>query len=173
MKPDLFITGEPHVADNDRLRDPQIEAYAVLAEHDFDDDREVSVVLPVGCGKSGLLALAPYAVRSRRALLVAPNLKIADQLLRDLTPSDPKHFYGKRNVLNAPPFPEPAEIRGTSTNIGDLDEADIVITNIQQLQRAENTWLAALPGDYFDLIMFDFSSRLSAVRHVRRHGEMR
>lgn len=43
MKPDLFITGEPHVADNDRLRDPQIEAYAVLAEHDFDDDRVAAI----------------------------------------------------------------------------------------------------------------------------------
>lgn len=155
MKADLFITGHPRVADNDRLREPQIEAYAVLAEHDFATDREVSIVLPVGCGKSGLLALAPYAVRSRRALLVAPNLKIADQLLKDLTPSEPRHFYRKRNVLDAPPFPEPAEIRGTSTNLGDLDDADIVITNIQQLQRAENTWLAALPGDFFDLIMFD------------------
>lgn len=28
------------------------------------------------------------------------------------------------------------------------------------------------PG-YFDLVIIDFSSRLSAVRHVRRHGEMR
>jgi superfamily II DNA or RNA helicase len=157
MKTDQYINLRPTVTGNDCLREPQIEAYEALASHDFDDseDREVSIVLPVGCGKSGLLALTPFAVQSRRALLVAPSLKIADQLLKDLTPSDPRYFYLKRNVLVSTPFPEPAEIRGTSTNISDLDEADIVVTNIHQLQRAENTWLAKLPADFVDLIMFD------------------
>jgi superfamily II DNA or RNA helicase len=38
-----------------------------------------------------------------------------------------------------------------------LDAADVVITNIQQLQRggAENKWLADLPENYFDVILFD------------------
>jgi hypothetical protein len=53
-------------------------------------------------------------------------LKIADQLLGDLTPSNPKYFYVKRNVLKDGPFPEAAEIRGASSNVGDLEEADIV-----------------------------------------------
>lgn len=157
MKPDLYITQQPVIGGNANLREPQIAAFDALAEHDFSqpDQREVAVVLPVGCGKSGLLALAPFATESQRALLVAPNVKIAEQLLRDLTPSDPKYFYAKRGVLGGPPFPEPAEIRGAKTNVGDLEEADIVVTNIQQLQREDNAWLAALPGDFFDLIMFD------------------
>lgn len=157
MKPDQYVSLQPIVDGNPQLREPQIEAFGALAGHDFSqpDQREVAMVLPVGCGKSGLLALAPFATRSRRALLVAPNLKIAEQLLRDLTPSDLKYFYVKRGVLGGPPFPEPAEIRGTKSNVSDLDQADIVITNIQQLQREDNTWLAALPGDFFDLIMFD------------------
>lgn len=157
MKPDQYINLQPRVSDNKSLREPQIEAFDALADRDFSqrDNREVSIVLPVGCGKSGLLALAPFAIRARRALLVAPNLKIAEQLLRDLTPSDPKYFYAKRRVLSGPPFPEPAEIRGTSTNLGDLAVADIVVTNIHQLQRSDNTWLDALASDFFDLIMFD------------------
>jgi superfamily II DNA or RNA helicase len=157
MKTDHYLTLEPFIVGNDGLREPQIEAYEAIARHDFaaSDSREVAVVLPVGCGKSGLLALAPFATRSRRALLVAPNLTIADQLLKDLTPSAPKFFYGNRGVLVGSPYPEPAEIRGTSTNVGDLREADIVVTNIQQLQRDDNIWLAALPQDFFDLVMFD------------------
>nr|WP_079594936.1 DEAD/DEAH box helicase family protein [Mycobacteroides abscessus] len=157
MKQDLFVTLQPNATDNDELREPQQQAFAAIAGHDFSsaEGREVGIVLPVGCGKSGLLALAPFAVGARRALLVAPNLKIADQLLRDLTPSEPKFFYRKRNVLSDPPFPEAAEIRGTATNISDLEVADIVVTNIHQLQRDNNTWLATLPADFFDLIMFD------------------
>ena len=157
MKTDHYRTLDPRVAENPGLREPQIEAYAAISDHDFTapDGREVSVVLPVGCGKSGLLALAPFATASRRALLIAPNVKIADQLLGDLTPSDAKYFYLKRGVLTGPPFPEPAEIRGTATNISDLRESDVVVTNIQQLQRDGNAWLAKLPSDFFDLLMFD------------------
>ena len=57
--------------------------------------------------------------------------------------------------MNEQPYPEPVEIRGTSTNQSDLEEADVVITNIQQLQGAENRWLKKLPEDFFDLIVFD------------------
>lgn len=157
MKIDQYAIAQPMVAGNPELREPQILAYQAIENHDFlaVDAREVSVVLPVGCGKSGLLALAPFATKSKRTLLVAPNLKIADQLLGDLTPSNPKYFYTKRKVLDEVPFPEPAEIRGASSNVGDLEEADIVVTNIQQLQRENNKWLGKLPGDFFDLILFD------------------
>ena len=41
------------------------------------------------------------------------------------------------------------------TNVGDMQEADVVITNIHQLQGASNRWLQALPADFFDLIVFD------------------
>ena len=47
------------------------------------------------------------------------------------------------------------EIRGTTSNIADLQDADVVITNIHQLQGTENRWLQRLPSDFFDLILFD------------------
>jgi hypothetical protein len=64
-------------------------------------------------------------------------------------------FYIKCGVLNGQPYPEPVEIRGTTTNRADLDEADVVVTNIHQLSGAENRWLQDLPEDFFDLILFD------------------
>lgn len=153
-----FQTRQPSINGNPRIRTPQRETYAKLAEFASSpgDEREVGVVLPVGCGKSGCITLAPFAFRSTRTLVVAPGVKIAEQLYKDFHPSDPeKHFYTKCAVLNSAPFPEPVEIRGTTTNRGDLDEADVVITNIQQLQGDDNRWLADLPADYFDLILFD------------------
>ena len=147
------------VADNTRLREPQREAYAALADHFVDPDkhREAGGVLPVGCGKSGLITLAPFAVRARKVLVVAPGTNISEQLLADFDPTGDKLFYRKCAVLSGSEFPEPAEIRGKDTNRGDLEEADVVVTNIQQLQRggADNRWLANLPADYFDLIVFD------------------
>jgi superfamily II DNA or RNA helicase len=149
----------PQIAENARLREPQREAYAAISEHFSDPEkhREAGIVLPVGCGKSGLITLAPFGVRARKVLVIAPGLRIANQLLADFNPSLPGMFYKRCAVLPGPDYPEPAEIRGTSTNRSDLDAADVVITNIQQLLRggADNKWLTDLPEDYFDLIQFD------------------
>lgn len=153
----LFQSLHPTITGNPNLRIPQREAYDKIKEH-FElhsDMREVGVVLPVGCGKSGLIAITPFAVNSRRALVVAPGIRIAAQLLLDFDPGNPEMFYQKCKILDGPWYPEPAEIRSSSTNRGDLDEADVVITNIQQLQGSDNRWLSDLPTDFFDLILVD------------------
>lgn len=158
MKNNPFQTRAPHIADNDVIRSPQREAYEHLASFaagESTEEREVGIVLPVGCGKSGCITITPFAFRATRTLVVAPSVPIATQLRDDFDPANSDMFYVKCRVLDGGPFPEPVEIRGTSTNVGDLDEADVVITNIHQLQGASNRWLEALPDDFFDLILFD------------------
>lgn len=152
-----FQDRQPSINSNPNIRTPQRETYAALATFAvaISNEREAGIVLPVGCGKSGCITLAPFAFRSKRTLVVAPGLKIAEQLYKDFDPTKPDMFFIKCGVLQGPPYPEPVEIRGTSTNRGDLDEAHVVITNIQQLQGHENRWLVNLPTDYFDLILFD------------------
>jgi superfamily II DNA or RNA helicase len=152
-----FHDREPNINGNPRIRTPQSETYSALAAFAANPggEREVGIVLPVGCGKSGCITLAPFAFRSNRTLVVAPGLKIAEQLYKDFDPTKPDMFYTKCGVLQGPPYPEPVEIRGTTTNRGDLDESHVVITNIQQLQGGENRWLANLPANFFDLILFD------------------
>lgn len=157
MKNNPFQTREPFVEANTELRTPQIKTYNALAAFSAKsgNEREVGIILPVGCGKSGCIALAPFAFKANRTLVIAPGLTIADHLQRDIDPSRPDMFYKKCSILPGAPFPEPVEIRGTTTNRADLDEADIVVTNIQQLQGTENRWLQNLPADFFDLILFD------------------
>ena len=150
-----FETRVPHIGDNPLLRDPQREAYTAILEFAAGDDREAGIIQPVGCGKSGTITLAPFALRSRRTLVVAPNVAIAQQLHDDFDPASPGMFYQKCQVLVGGPWPELVEIRGTSTNRGDLDASDVVVTNIQQLQGGSNRWLTGLPQDFFDLILFD------------------
>ena len=153
-----FQTREPSIAGNPRIRAPQQEAFAALSDYAQNgeaEEREVGIVLPVGCGKSGCIAISPFAFKARRALVVAPGLNIAQQLHDDFDPTQPDMFYVKCGVLSGQPYPEPVEIRGATSNLGDLTEADVVITNIQQLQGDQNRWLAKLPDDFFDLILFD------------------
>jgi len=153
-----FQNRDPLIVDNDLLRIPQREAYSALVEfvNNADAiDREVGIILPVGCGKSGCIALAPFAFKAARALVVAPGLTIAGQLHDDFDPANADMFYVKSGTLPNAPYPEPVEIRGTTTNRADLDEAHVVITNIQQLQGIDNPWLQNLPENFFDLILFD------------------
>ena len=157
MKNNPYQTRQPNIVDNKRLRTPQQEAYQHLIEFKngpSGQEREIGIVLPVGCGKSGCITLAPFAFKATRTLIVAPGVPIAGQLHDDFDPSRPNMFYIKCGVLDGQPYPEPAEIRGTETNLADLEEADIVVTNIHQLQGTANRWLDDLPADFFDLIQF-------------------
>ena len=137
MHDNPFQTRMPNIAGNDLVRKPQREAYAELAKfatEPKDHEREVGIVLPVGCGKSGCITLTPFAFKATRTLVVAPGVPIAGQLHNDFDPTRPDMFYIKCKIIDGQPYPEPVEIRGTTTNVADLEEADIVITNIHQLQ---------------------------------------
>jgi len=155
--PSVFQTRRANILENPKLRIPQREAYERIFQHYASNPevRETAIILPVGCGKSGLITLTPFAVRSKRTLVVAPGLNIASQLFMDFDPTREDMFYIKCEVLDGQPYPELAEIRGIATNISDLQEADVVVTNIQQLTGNNNRWLNALPSDFFDLILFD------------------
>ncbi|WP_038096851.1 DEAD/DEAH box helicase [Thioalkalivibrio sp. HK1] len=153
-----FQQSNPSIVGNQLLRVPQRESFEELvkfAQNQKIDEREIGVILPVGCGKSGCITLAPFAFKSQRTLVVAPGLNIAHQLFNDFDPAQSQMFYQKCKVLPGPPYPEPVEIRGQTTNQADLEEAHIVLTNIQQLQGDENRWLQNLANDFFDLIIFD------------------
>lgn len=155
--PSVFETRQPNIAGNDRLRIPQKDAFQSIKDHysEAGNERETAIILPVGCGKSGLITLTPFAVNARRTLVIAPGLNIASQLYKDFDPTQDGMFYRKCHVLTGQPYPEPAEIRGTTTNRSDLDDAEVVVTNIQQLQGTDNRWISSLPADYFDLILVD------------------
>ena len=153
----VFVNRTPVVEDNLELREPQREGYLEIANQVTAGtiDREVGIILPVGCGKSGLITLTPFAYRSRRALVVAPNVKIYDQLAAEFDPANPTMFYRVRKALNSGPFPEPVPIREDRVTLSDLEVADVVIANIQQLQGDDNQWLEQFPEDFFDLILID------------------
>lgn len=153
-----FIEGRPNIADNESLRKPQVMAFQTLAEVSQSSDptdQEVGVILPVGCGKSGCISIAPFAYKSKRTLIVAPNVTIANQLFEVFDPTSDKMFYKVHKILLGPPYPEPTIIRGRETNKGDLEVAQVVVTNAQQLQGQNNRWLSNLETDFFDLILFD------------------
>jgi superfamily II DNA or RNA helicase len=146
------------ITDNQRLRIPQREGWTHIRDHfqRADAAREAGVVLPVGCGKSGLIAIAPYAVGARRALVIAPGTRIRGQLDRDLRRSSSTNFYERCGILPAnETFPETIIIATGRVNLDDIRHCDIAVANIQQIAGDENRWLDDLEQDFFDLILVD------------------
>ncbi|MDM1840532.1 DEAD/DEAH box helicase, partial [Serratia marcescens] len=170
-----FSSKTVNIHGNDKIRTPQIEAFQSLESHYENQNRsqkEVGIILPVGCGKSGCITITPFAFKSKRTLVIAPGLHISSQLLRDFDPSNQSMFYRKCKIISDNNFPEPVEIRGDDANLSDLEEAEVVITNIQQLQGgSENRWLKDLPNDFFDLILFDegHHSVASSFMSLKQH----
>jgi superfamily II DNA or RNA helicase len=147
-----------YIADNERLRIPQREGWVRISDHFRVEgaDREVGIVLPVGCGKSGLIAITPYAVQARRALVIAPGTRIRGQLGNDLRANSETNFYERCAVFGADEeFPETVVVASGRVNLDDIRNCDFAVANIQQIAGEENRWLDELDRDFFDLILVD------------------
>ena len=154
------------IADNQQLQIPQREGWTHIRDHyqRADAVREAAIVLPVGCGKSGLIAIAPYAVGARRALVIAPGTRIRGQLGNDLRSNSATNFYERCAVFPAhEEFPEATIIATGRVNLDDIRHCDIAIANIQQIAGEENRWLDDLGPDFFDLILVDEAHHNTAV----------
>lgn len=146
------------IADNERLRIPQREGWVHIRDHfqDATAAREIGIVLPVGCGKSGLIAVAPYAVSAMRALVIAPGTRIRGQLGNDLRANSATNFYERCAVFGGnEEFPETVVVASGRVNLDDIRHCDIAVANIHQIAGEENRWLDELDRDFFDLILVD------------------
>lgn len=157
---DFFTTVEYEIEENDgQLRDPQREAHAAALAHFASSDEPAIIQLPVGCGKSGVIALLPFGLARGRVLVIAPNTTIRDSLYEDLDITNRRRcFWRKRGVLSSETMmagPHVAALDGKDANIHDCEKSHIVVTNIQQLASSADRWLPAFQDDFFDLILVD------------------
>ena len=156
---DFFTTVEYEIDENTELRDPQREAHAATLEHFASSGEPAILQLPVGCGKSGLIALLPFGLAHGRVLVISPNITIRDSLFADLNITDRRNcFWRKRSVLSPETMlagPHVAVLDGKEANIHDCEKSHIGLTNIQQLASSADRWLPNFEDSFFDLILVD------------------
>jgi superfamily II DNA or RNA helicase len=162
----MAFTDRPNIEGNGGLRVPQVEGWTEIRRH-FGQPaapREVGIVLPVGCGKSGLIAITPFALNARHVLVIAPGLRIRKQLGDDLKASSATNFYERTGVLRAGQvFPEAAVVTSGRINVDDFRNSDFAVANIHQIAGDENQWLDQLDANFFDLILVDEAHHNPAV----------
>jgi DNA repair protein RadD len=150
---------------NGRLREPQIEAYLAIREY-FSGSPSLPAIIevPTGCGKTGIICLAPFEVSTGRVLIVTPNLTIKRTVVKAMSTLDDHNlpnrdnFYLKCNVfpdLNL--LPKFVVLERDQANREDCLR-DIVVANIQQIQR----WLPLFQADFFDMVIVDEAHHVPA-----------
>ena len=152
----LFQAANANVEANDLLREPQREAHRHVREHFATENTPAIIQIPVGCGKTGIMATLPFGVASSRALVITPNLTIRNGVARALDIASRECFWAKTRVL--PDFthgPYFAVLDSVDANIHDCTESHFVVTNIQQLASSADRWLPQFPPNFFDMILVD------------------
>lgn len=152
----LFREALVNIEENDRLREPQREAHRRVWEHFAENSDPAILQIPVGCGKTGVMATLPFGISEDRVLVIAPNVTIREGVSQALDITSPKCFWNKTRVLNdfsRGPFR--AVLDGPDANLHDCTESHFVITNIQQLASSADRWLPQFPPNFFDMILVD------------------
>ncbi|HEY3329265.1 MAG TPA: DEAD/DEAH box helicase family protein [Capsulimonadaceae bacterium] len=151
-----FKSVNANVMDNQLLREPQRDAYSKLYDFFKAGGRSALVQLPVGCGKSGLAAIAPFGIAEGRVLIVTPNLTIRDEMRNNLDVTHVKCFLKRSGVLSKIDMLSGPYVTTLDTgNVTLTDDCHLVVTNIQQLVTNGAKWLDKFPADYFDMIIVD------------------
>lgn len=151
-----LFQGAANIAKNGNLREPQIEAHKHVRKH-FEQSNEHAVIqIPVGCGKTGIIATLPFGIATGRVLVVTPNLTLRTNVAEALDVTNSKCFLRRTGVLRSfDRGPYVAILDGDDANLDDCMRSHFVVTNIQQLSSKADRWLPKFPPNFFDMILVD------------------
>jgi DNA repair protein RadD len=153
---EFFVSSVANIENNERLREPQRAAHQAVRKH-FEEKQSPAIIqIPVGCGKTGIIATLPFGISDGRVLIIAPNTTIRKGIADALEVGNPKFFLGKTKVLSSfADGPFAAVLDGPQANIHDCTESQYVVTNIQQLASSADRWLPQFPPNFFAMILVD------------------
>lgn len=161
---ELFVTANANIEANDLLREPQREAHRAVREHFATSNEPAIIVIPVGCGKTGIIATLPFGIAEGRVLVITPNLTIRKGVSDALDIASRECFWARTRVLSDfTAGPWTAILDGPTANLHDCVESQFVVTNIQQLASQADRWLPQFPPDFFDMVLVDEGHHAAAA----------
>ncbi|MGE7672941.1 DEAD/DEAH box helicase [Lysinibacillus sp. NPDC094403] len=176
----MFEASYANIIGNTNLYPAQIKAYQAVVSHyqEFKDNpryRESLVVMPTGSGKSGLMALLPYGLSSKRVLIITPGKTVRSAVYKHFNTADnpEKTFWIKQKVIyDYAKLPKSYKYEGFNPEkegikeiiLSLLEQANLVITNVHKIvgSSEEVNLKNILPHDFFDLIIVDEAHHVAA-----------
>lgn len=154
----------------ENLRRCQDEAYQKSLNHfrTSDSERHVLLQLPTGTGKSVIAGILPFGLAQRKVLVIAPGLRLLEQLVNDL---DLRKETNKYDELKLFADSDLETLRNSlfllelssSANAGDVLDNHFVVTNFHKLQDVD-AWFKECRGQ-IDLIIIDEAHHQNAATY--------
>ena len=127
------------------------------------ESRVALVVLPTGCGKTGIAVLAPYVLASRKVLVVTPSVDISELILKEFSGKD--FFLKTRDFFKEKHRDDVCDICPTisrPTTTSELaDEhtyhSELLIVNVHEFSERTKAYdrIKAIKQDKFDFVIVD------------------
>ena len=155
----------------DYLYEPQIQALRMLQSKDACAPGRIAlVVLPTGCGKTGVAALAPYVLGVRNVLVLTPSVIILRQIHEAfcgvvarqeqetvvIYPS----FYEKRGIITTHrdrfcPSSSGIILRANQFNTHVAENKELLVVNVHKIAGRSNVKIEEIDNEKFDLVIVD------------------
>lgn len=125
------------------------------------------VVLPTGCGKTGVAVLAAYALNASRVLVITPSVKISKQIHENFCGSENRHcFLLERNIIKADEessiCPSGAYITNTS-KIRQHMRDPFMVVNAHKIGGTSSVKIEDIPNNAYDLVIVDEAHHYPAL----------
>ena len=156
-----FLEGDA-VVQNKHLYQHQVDALMEIRRQFILDEgpRVALVVLPTGCGKTGIAILAPFVLGSRKVLVVTPAVDISDQILKEFSGKDfflkTRGFFKEENMDDVCPTTSrpttTSELRDEHTY-----QNELLIVNAHKFSERTKAYdrIKEIKPDKFDLVIVD------------------
>ncbi len=151
-----FIDTATNIVANNKLRNPQIEAYIKIQEYFKNHPNgEALVVLPTGTGKSGVVSIAPFGVSQGRVLIVTPGL-VTKQSIQKTQEILCDNFWINYDVIfDIDDLPIVSEFT-SEVSQEHLESSNFIYSNVQKLgSHRKHGLLNRVEPDFFDMVIID------------------
>ncbi|WP_395356466.1 DEAD/DEAH box helicase [Vibrio sp. D3] len=153
-----FMTTPVNIEANQKLRNPQIEAYIKIQDYFQDSPSgEALVVLPTGTGKSGLISIAPFGICKGRVLIITPGLVTKQSIQKTQEVLDDNFWVNYDVIFNPSHLPVISEYRSQLSD-EHLRASHIIYSNIQKLTSSRESGLLSrniVDHNFFDMVIID------------------
>lgn len=159
-----FLKG-PSAVKKRCLYEHQVDAVLRVRDHFRDPSKPniALVVLPTGCGKTGVAVLAPYALNASRVLVITPSVIISKQIYEAFVGSelgDKECFLVQREIIpkeNRHRFIPIATCitRANQIRSRSCMQNNVVIVNAHKVGGNSSVSIEELPRDNFELVIVD------------------
>ena len=134
----------------------QIDAVLAVRKH-LKEPNIALVVLPTGCGKTGVAVLASYVLNATKVLVITPSVTISEQIYDAFCHKD-KMFLLERKIIKAEDkyFCLPSGVRiKNSAAILDCLDFPLMVVNAQGIRGQAIVAIDDIPSDNYDLVIVD------------------